>query len=178
MIASDLHGSAFFTKQLLDAFDREQADRLLLLGDILNHGPRNGLPQGYDPMAVASMLNARKEKILCIRGNCDSEVDQVVLEFSITAECVILSAGKRMVYAVHGHRKDAKDLLLLQDGDILLHGHTHVRTCEEKEGYICCNPGSVTFPKDGFRGYMILENNVFYWRTLEGVEVSKLSLER
>ena len=177
MIASDLHGSAFYTKQLMEACEREQADRLLLLGDILNHGPRNGLPEEYDPMTVAAMLNAKKEDILCVRGNCDSEIDQVVLEFPMMAECAILSVGKKMIFATHGHRFNTKTPPPLHEGDILLHGHTHYCVQEKHEGYTYCNPGSVTFPKDGHRGYMTLENDMFLWKTLDGKEVLRLSLE-
>ena len=176
MIASDLHGSAFYTRQLMNAYEREQADRLLLLGDILNHGPRNGLPEEYDPMAVAAMLNAKKEDILCVRGNCDSEVDQMVLEFPIMAEYAILSVGKKMIFATHGHRFNTKNPPPLHQGDILLHGHTHVLVCEQQEGYVYCNPGSVTFPKDGHRGYMILEGDILLWKTLDGEEILGLSL--
>ena len=103
MIASDIHGSSFYCKEMLDAFDREQADKLLLLGDILYHGPRNDLPKDYAPKAVISLLNERKEKLLCVRGNCDTEVDQMVLQFPIMADYAIFYAGNRMIYATHGH---------------------------------------------------------------------------
>ena len=91
MIASDIHGSAHYCRRMLDAFDREDADRLLLLGDILYHGPRNDLPEGYAPKEVIAMLNERKSQIFCVRGNCDTEVDQMVLEFPILADYCILT---------------------------------------------------------------------------------------
>ena len=130
MIASDIHGSAPCCRKMLDAFDREGADRLLLLGDLLYHGPRNDLPAGYAPKEVIRLLNARKNRILCVRGNCDTEVDQMVLAFPILAESCILWLGSRMVFATHGHHFNTASLPPLQAGDILLHGHTHIPAWE------------------------------------------------
>ena len=126
MIASDVHGSAYYCRQMLEAFEREQADRLILLGDLLYHGPRNDLPREYAPKEVILMLNAHKREILCVRGNCDTEVDQMVLEFPILADYAVLPVGKRLMYLTHGHRFYMDALPPMQDGDILLHGHTHV----------------------------------------------------
>ena len=169
MIASDIHGSALYCRELLAAFKREGAERLLLLGDILNHGPRNGLPEDYDPMAVAEMLNAVKDRIICVRGNCDSEVDGMVLDFPITAEAVILYAGTAIVYAAHGHKCGEFDPPPHGDGDILLAGHTHVPKCGVHDGYIYMNPGSVSMPKeDSPRSYMTLTDDGFSWKTLDG----------
>ncbi len=177
MIASDLHGSAFYCRQLLEAFDREQADKLLLLGDLLYHGPRNPLPEGYDPKAVAALLNARKQQILCVRGNCDGEVDQMMLEFPILAEYCLLSIGKRMVFATHGHHFHENNLPMLQQGDVLLHGHTHVPALEDQGTYFYANPGSVTLPKqESIRGYLLLEDGVFTLKDLAGHRVSQLAL--
>ena len=130
MIASDIHGSEFYCEKLLAAYDREQAGRLLLLGDILYHGPRNDLPQGYAPKKVIGLLNARKSEILCVRGNCDTEVDQMVLEFPILADYAIITEGCRAIYATHGHNYNEDALPPLCPGDILLHGHTHVPAWE------------------------------------------------
>lgn len=169
MIASDIHGSAYYCERLLEAYDREQADRLLLLGDILYHGPRNDLPREYAPKKVISMLNERKEELLCVRGNCDTEVDQMVLEFPILAEYCILALDGRMIFATHGHVFNEKNLPMLKKGDILLHGHTHVPACRDTEGYIYLNPGSVSIPKeDSWHGYMTLENGGFVWKELDG----------
>lgn len=176
MIASDLHGSAQYTEALLDAYAREGADRLILLGDLLNHGPRNGLPDGYDPMAAAAMLNERKDEILCVRGNCDSEVDQMVLEFPILAEYALLPVGNRLLFLTHGHRFHTQNPPPLKDGDILLHGHTHVCVCAPQNGYLYCNPGSVTFPKDGHRGYILVEGETLSFRSLNGETVHAISL--
>lgn len=179
MVASDIHGSSLYCRQLLDAFAREKADRLLLLGDILYHGPRNGLPEEYDTQAVATMLNEIKDGILCVRGNCDAEVDQMVLDFPIMAEYITVSLRDRVIYATHGHRFNMKSCLsdsdsdtglALQPGDILLHGHTHVPAWEEfGDNNLYLNPGSVSIPKKGSeRGYMIIEGSHFRWKTLDG----------
>ena len=169
LIASDIHGSAHYCRLLLQAFVQEQADKLLLLGDILYHGPRNDLPQGYAPKEVLALLNARKEEILCVRGNCDTEVDQMVLEFPILAEYCILYINGRMIFATHGHNFNEKNLPMLKNGDILLHGHTHVPVCKETKDYVYINPGSVSIPKEGsWHGYMVLEDGVFTWKDLDG----------
>ncbi|MCD8254284.1 MAG: phosphodiesterase, partial [Oscillospiraceae bacterium] len=150
MTASDIHGSAFYCSKLLDALEREGADRLLLLGDILYHGPRNALPQGYAPKETAEMLNGIKQKIFCIRGNCDAEVDQMMLEFPIMSDFCVLALGRRLIYATHGHRYSLASPPPLQRGDILLHGHTHVPTWERfGEDNISQNPSSVYIPKSG-----------------------------
>ncbi|MCD8192458.1 MAG: phosphodiesterase [Oscillospiraceae bacterium] len=170
MTASDIHGSAFYCSKLLDALEREGADRLLLLGDILYHGPRNALPQGYAPKDTAKMLNGIKQKIFCIRGNCDAEVDQMMLEFPIMSDFCVLALGRRLIYATHGHRYSLASPPPLQHGDILLHGHTHVPTWERfGKDNICLNPGSASIPKSGSeRGYMLLEGDTAQWKTLDG----------
>lgn len=169
MAASDIHGSEYYCRELLKAYDSEGADRLLLLGDILYHGPRNDLPRDYNPKSVISMLNQRKEDILCVRGNCDTEVDQMVLQFPIMADYCILVMDKMTIYATHGHVFGEDNPPLLHNGDILLCGHTHVPKCVEHEGFIYMNPGSVSIPKENSRrGYMIIENDVFTWKDFDG----------
>lgn len=170
MIASDIHGSAYYCRQILDAFDREQADRLLLLGDILYHGPRNDLPKEYAPKEVIALLNARKERILCVRGNCDTEVDQMVLDFPILAEYAILPEGDRLLYVTHGHKINMAHPLPFAQGDILLHGHTHVPAWTPfGDGNLYLNPGSTSIPKENSpHSYMTLENGHAAWKTLEG----------
>ena len=169
IIASDIHGSAYFCRQLLEAMERERADRLLLLGDILYHGPRNDLPKDYAPKAVLAMLNEQKDRIFCVRGNCDTEVDQMVLEFPILADYCILTVGNRLVYATHGHNHNVNALPPLQPGDILLHGHTHIPAWEAfGSGSLYLNPGSVSIPKENSpHGYIIFENGVLEWRDLD-----------
>lgn len=169
LIASDIHGSEYYCKKLLEAYKAENADRLLLLGDILYHGPRNDLPRDYAPKKVIEMLNAMKNSIFCVRGNCDTEVDQMVLDFPILADYAVIPAGDRLIYATHGHNFNENKLPPLQNGDILLHGHTHVPKCTEHENYVYMNPGSVSIPKEGsWHGYMIFENSDFTWKSFDG----------
>lgn len=176
MIASDIHGSAKYCKMLLDAYAGEKADRLLLLGDILYHGPRNDLPEEYAPKLVIDMLNAKKDEIYCVRGNCEAEVDQMVLEFPVLADYALVPYGNRMIFATHGHLFHRDCLPPMKKGDILLHGHTHISACEEFDGFLYLNPGSVSIPKgDTPRGYMLLKNDEFVWKTLDGTEYRRLS---
>ena len=179
MIASDIHGSVSDCQQLLEAFDREQADKLLLLGDLLYHGPRNPLPGTYDTKRVAALLNARKQQILCVRGNCDGEVDQMMLEFPILADYCILSVGKRMIFATHGHHYNTACPPPLAKGDILLHGHTHVPAWQEfGSGNLYLNPGSVAIPKENSaHSYMMLTDSGFAWKDLEGSIYHTLALD-
>ena len=178
MIASDLHGSAVYCRRMIEAFEREGADRLLLLGDLLYHGPRNDLPEGYAPKEVMPLLNGMKPKLLCVRGNCDAEVDQMVLDFPILADYAVLPVGQRLVYATHGHVHNLKNLPPLAPGDILLHGHTHIPAWTEfGEENLYLNPGSLSIPKDGSaHSYMTLEGETFCWKTLEGESYHELSL--
>ena len=170
MIASDVHGSAYYCRQMLEAFDREQADRLLLLGDVLYHGPRNDLPKEYAPKEVIALLNARKDRILCVRGNCDTEVDQMVLEFPILADYAVLPVGERLLYVTHGPKINMAHPLPFAPGDIVLHGHTHVPAWTPfGEGNLYLNPGSTSIPKENSpHSYMTLENGHAVWKNLEG----------
>lgn len=168
-IASDIHGSLKHAQSLFKAFEREQADKILLLGDLLYHGPRNDLPEEYNPKAVIELLNQYKERILCVRGNCDTEVDQMVLDFPIMADYAILTLEDVTVYATHGHVYGENNPPKLCGSEILLCGHTHVPKCEPKEGFVYMNPGSVSIPKENsWHGYMIWEGNAFTWKDMEG----------
>lgn len=173
MIASDLHGSAYYCRKMLEAFEREGADRLFLLGDLLYHGPRNDLPREYAPKEVIPLLNGKKEKLLCVRGNCDAEVDQMVLEFPVLADYAVLPVGRRLIYATHGHIYHVKNLPPLAPGDVLLHGHTHVPAWTEfGQGNLYMNPGSVSIPKENSpHSYMTLEENTMQWKELESSAV-------
>ncbi len=178
MIASDLHGSAYYCKKMIQAFERENADRLLLLGDLLYHGPRNDLPKDYAPKDVIPMLNRLKPLLCCVRGNCEAEVDQMVLDFPVMADYCILPVGGRLLYATHGHVFNLKNLPPLASGDILLHGHTHVPAWTEfGEGNLYLNPGSLSIPKENSPyGYMTLEDRTFFWKTLDGESYHELRL--
>ena len=208
MIASDLHGSAFYCKKMIKAFERERADRLFLLGDLLYHGPRNDLPEGYAPKQVMPLLNGMKDRLLllgdllyhgprndlpdgyapkevipllnglkpklcCVRGNCEAEVDQMVLSFPVMADYCILPVGEKLVYATHGHIYNKKNLPPLAPGDVLLHGHTHVPAWESfGDGNLYLNPGSLSIPKENSpHSYMTLEDSIFQWKELASGEV-------
>jgi len=177
LIASDIHGSAFYCRQLLNTYENEKADRMLLLGDILYHGPRNDLPKEYAPKEVIKMLNNMKNEIICVRGNCEAEVDQMVLEFPVLADYAIFNIGKKMMFATHGHKYNEKNLPPLKKGDILLHGHTHIPICVKNENYIYMNPGSVSLPKkNSHNGYMIWENDLFLWKSFNGEIVNEYNI--
>ena len=168
MIASDIHGSARWCGALLERFEKEGADRLLLLGDILYHGPRNTLPDEYAPQKVMAMLNPLKERLLCVRGNCDAEVDQMVLDFPIMADYALLLLDGQSVYATHGHHYNVQTPPPLAPGSILLYGHTHVPLCERHDAFVAMNPGSVSLPKkDSAHSYMVWEAGRFVWKRVE-----------
>lgn len=169
MIASDIHGSAFYCRKMIEAFERENAEKLLLLGDILYHGPRNDLPKEYSPKDVISMLNPLADKLLCVRGNCDTEVDQMVLDFPVLAEYAILYVGERMIFATHGHNFNPSNPPKTRKNDILLNGHTHVPAFEVTDNFTYVNPGSVSIPKENSEhGYIVLEGNELIWKNLDG----------
>ena len=173
MIASDLHGSAYYCKKMVEAFEREGADRLLMLGDLLYHGPRNDLPRDYAPKEVIPMLNGLKNKLCCVRGNCEAEVDQMVLDLPVMADYCILPAGEKLIYATHGHIYNGKNPPPLAEGDILLHGHTHVPAWTEfGQGNVYLNHGSLSIPKENSpHSYMTLEDGVFYWKDVDTGEI-------
>lgn len=166
-IASDIHGSAYYCRRMLERYKKENADRLLLLGDVLYHGPRNDLPNGYAPKEVIEMLNAIKDDILCVRGNCEAEVDQMVLPFPCMAEFSQLLLDGKTFYLTHGHHHNPDDLPPLPEGSVFLFGHTHVKMDEVRSGVRCLNPGSVSIPKDGSHSCLIYENGEFSFRILE-----------
>ena len=149
----------------------------MLLGDILYHGPRNDLPEGYAPKKTAELLNARREKILCVRGNCDAEVDQMMLKFPIMADYCVISDGSQLVYASHGHIYNCDNLPPLSRGDILMCGHTHVPGYKMCGDCIYMNPGSVSIPKENsWHGYIIWNEGLFRWKDLDGNEKMQFSL--
>lgn len=180
MIASDIHGSAVWCARLLDAFGAQKCDRLLLLGDLLYHGPRNALPDGYDPKKVADMLNGFRDRLLCVRGNCDAEVDQMMLSFPIMPDYAALSLGERLLYATHGHVLNGDNPPSLQPGDVLLSGHTHVPRLDTAGKLVLMNPGSVSIPKENSaHSFIVWEDASFCWRTLEnGMEIMRWTAKR
>lgn len=168
LIASDIHGSAKYCRQLMEHLEAESADRLLLLGDLLYHGPRNDLPEEYAPKEVAALLASVKERVLCVRGNCEAEVDQMVLPFPVMADYAVLTLGEHLVYATHGHHAGEDSPPPLCQGDLLLCGHTHVPKCAQHERFVYLNPGSVSIPKgESCHSYMTLQDGCFQWKRLE-----------
>ncbi len=203
LIASDIHGSAYWCERMLELFRREKADALVLLGDILYHGPRNELPRDYNPKKVIAMLNGfangtnsancsndasgtagihcasgtagihceETRRILCVRGNCDAEVDQMVLDFPILADYAVIELGGRFAYLTHGHVYGEDNPPKLKKGDILIQGHTHIQRCVEKDGVLFLNPGSVSIPKgDGYNGCIVFDDA--YTANMEDLKTS------
>lgn len=171
MIASDLHGSLKYAEKMKERYEAEKPEKLILLGDLLYHGPRNDLPAEYNPKAVITLLNDMKEELLCVRGNCEAEVDQMVLDFPVLADYMILYLEGHMIFVTHGHTWNTKNLPPLKKGDILLHGHTHIPVVEpvEEKGIVYLNPGSLSIPKNNSpHSYMIYEDGTFETKDLEG----------
>ena len=180
LIASDIHGSAYWTERLVAAIESEQPDRIVLLGDLLYHGPRNDLPRDYAPKRVIPLLNALAGRIIAVRGNCDAEVDQMVLKFPILADYAAFWLGDLMVWATHGHVYNMNNLPPFKKGDVLLHGHTHIPAAQSfGDGYYYINPGSLSIPKEGSKNsYMILEGRTFTLKSVEdGSVISSFTVE-
>ncbi len=169
LIITDIHGSPINLKKVLE---KESFDKLLLLGDILPHGPRNDLPNGYNPKEVTSILNSLKNKIICVRGNCDAEVDDMVLDFPIMSMACI-EYNNKSIYLTHGHKFNSKNLLNVENS-IVLYGHTHITNVEKLDSNIYINLGSITLPKDDTSCYATLENNIFEIKNIDGVTINKV----
>lgn len=171
MFASDIHGSALWCEKMLAAYEREQPRKLCLLGDILYHGPRNDLPEGHAPKEVIKLLNPLKNELLCVRGNCDTEVDQMVLEFPVLQESATIFIDGHEFFLSHGHRFNPQALPPLCEGAALINGHAHIPKAELVGGIRCLNCGSVALPKENTpHSYMIYENGVFVWKALNNTE--------
>ena len=178
LIASDLHGDADCCAALLEKYREEQADELVLLGDLLYHGPRNDLPAGYRPKEVIAMLSGLKKPPICVRGNCEAEVDQMVLPFPVMAEYARLYVDGLHVYATHGHHASPDALPKLETGDTFLYGHTHLYEARKNEdGILLVNPGSVSLPKGGNpKTYAMYENGCFTVYDFEGNILASVSV--
>lgn len=177
LVASDIHGSAYWCRKLWEAWEKEQPERVLLLGDLLYHGPRNDLPEEYAPKEVIRMLNEHKKDILCVRGNCEAEVDQMVLEFPVLADYAVLYLDGHTVFATHGHHHNPDVLPPLQKGDILLNGHTHLYALENRGDWYYVNPGSVSLPKEGREHtYLIWEDGTFVLKEMDGTEICRFTI--
>ena len=161
LIASDIHGSAYYCGKLMEVMEKFQPDKLLLLGDLLYHGPRNDLPRDYAPKQVIPMLSQYKDKIVAVRGNCEAEVDQMVLPFPCMADFAQLEVDGILFHLTHGHHDSPDKLPPLPEGSVFLSGHTHIKMDECRQGIRCLNPGSVSIPKDGSHSCLTYENGVF-----------------
>ena len=177
MIASDIHGSAKWCARMLEAWRHEAPERLVLLGDLLYHGPRNDLPEEYAPKQIITMLNGIAPQLLCVRGNCEAEVDQMVLDFPVMADyCVLLMDG-HLIYATHGHIFGENEPPPLKPGDVLLCGHTHIPGVRRHDGFVYANPGSVSIPKEGSpHSYALIEDGVMTFMDLEKGEYDRQKL--
>lgn len=178
MIISDIHGSYDDLKKVLDIFENEKMDQLLILGDILYHGPRNDLPKGYNPKKVIPLLNQMKDKIIAVRGNCDAEVDQMVLEFPMRADYVQLYIDGHCFFATHGHLWDEENLPLLNQGDIFMYGHFHKPVNSCKEGIYMFNPSSISLPKAGVKSFGVYENHELKTFSLEKDLINTRKIEK
>lgn len=177
MFASDIHGSAYYCKKMLEVYKESGAKRLILLGDLLYHGPRNELPRDYDPKQVFSMLNEYKDEIYAVRGNCDSEVDQMVLEFPMMADYSLLVLNGKTIYATHGHIYNQEALPPMRPGDALIHGHIHLPVAQTMGDCFLLNPGSTSLPKDGNpNSYGMLDGSVFTIYDFDGNKVKEITL--
>lgn len=174
---SDIHGSYYYTRKALEAFRREEAEYIAILGDVLYHGARNPLPLEYNPQETAKVLNELAGRIIAIRGNCDSEVDQMVLDFPIMADYASILYNGRRLFLTHGHLYNDSHLPKLKENDILFYGHTHVPELEKKDGLYMINPGSITFSKENTpNSYGVLEDHTFFIKDLDGNLYKRMDL--
>lgn len=172
LFASDIHGSLYYLNKLINVIEIEKPDKIVLLGDLLYHGPRNDLPKDYNPKASIDILNSLKEKIICVRGNCDTEVDQMVLSFPILSDYTCIFIDDIMLYLSHGHIYNKDNLPPLSENTVFISGHTHVPTNILSGNVRCLNPGSVSIPKENScHSYMIYENKEFLWKNIETQDV-------
>ena len=177
MFVSDIHGSSHWLDRALDKAREEQPDQIVLLGDYLYHGPRNPLPDGYDPQRVANTLNRHKHNIVAVRGNCDAEVDQMLLEFPMMADYAMILHEGRRIYITHGHGFNIDRLPPLQDNDVFIQGHTHIPVADRKNGVFVLNPGSIALPKDNYpHSYGILADGEFIVKDFNGGALKRIHL--
>ncbi|KGE19713.1 phosphodiesterase [Paenibacillus wynnii] len=177
MFISDIHGSLYWLDKALEKVQEEQPDNLVILGDFLYHGPRNPLPNGYDPQGVAARLNPYSKSIVAVRGNCDAEVDQMLLEFPMMGDYVMILHEGRRIYVTHGHGFSIENLPLLSEGDIFIQGHTHLPVADVKEGIYVLNPGSIALPKENNpNSYAVLEGGLFSVKDFDGNKVKSIVL--
>ncbi|MBR2498556.1 MAG: phosphodiesterase [Clostridia bacterium] len=175
LIASDIHGSAYYLKKVLEKFKEEKADKIVLLGDIYNHGPRNSLPKDYAPMQVADMLNQINKDLIVIKGNCDSTVDTMISQFDFVESAVIISANKS-VFLTHGHIYN-KDSMPKTYYDAVIYGHFHTGFIERQNGVVVANAGSTSLPKNGTpNSFLILDDGELTLKEIDGKVIDKIKI--
>ena len=177
MFISDIHGSSYWAEKAIDKFNEEKADKLVILGDILYHGPRNDLPKEYNCKKVIALLNPLKNKIIAVRGNCDSEVDQMVLDFMMTSDFATIDVDGHHFFLTHGHLFNEEKLPLLNDKDIFVYGHIHKPVAKEENGIYILNHSSISLPKEGVNSYGIYENHEFVIKDFDNQVVKKIKLK-
>lgn len=176
-VISDIHGSVYYLEKAMERLEKENADMILILGDILYHGARNPLPKDYNPKEVIEILNNHKEKIIAIKGNCDSEVDEMVLEFPIMSTYSNIIYNDKRLFLTHGHIYNEENMVSLNKGDVFLYGHTHIPRAEKKDGIYYINPGSITLPKENNpHTYGVLEDDIFEIKDLEGNIIKNIKI--
>lgn len=174
---SDIHGSAYYLKKALQRFNEDGADYIVILGDELYHGARNPLPRDYNPKEVTALLNEYSSRIIAVRGNCDSEIDSVVLDFPMMSDYSVLFYNGRRLFLTHGHIYNEENMPKLKSGDAMLYGHTHVPRAEKVGDVFLINPGSITFPKENYpNSYGILKDNIFEIKNLDGKPFKRIEI--
>ena len=174
---SDIHGSLYYLKKAIELYKEEKANYIILLGDALYHGPRNPLPEDYNPQEVANILNEYKEKIIAVRGNCDSEVDQMLIEYPMMADYSIILYNNRRLFLTHGHIYNEKNLPKLSENDVLVHGHTHIPVAKKHNKIYVLNPGSISLPRENIpNSYAILQDDLFQIKDLDGKVIKEIKL--
>lgn len=167
LVISDIHGSSYYARKIEEIVKKENPEKIVLLGDLYYHGPRNELSQEYAPMEVAKILNSLKDKLMVVKGNCDAEVDEMISEFKFEDHILTNINGKN-IYFTHGHKYNIENIPY-EDFDILIYGHIHQGFIQEKEGYLFANPGSISLPKGGTEhSYLILEENQITLKDVDG----------
>ena len=173
-VATDLHGSAYWTQRAIEQFRLNKADVFVLLGDVYNHGPRNPFPNDYAPMQVAELLKGVSNKLIVVKGNCDSAVDQMISPFTFVSDSIVFAFNRRLFFT-HGHLYNKDNLPELSSGDVLLYGHFHQNEIVESDGIICVNVGSAALPKDDQHSFCLLDDNGITLQTFDGKVLAQKS---
>ena len=175
LVVSDIHGSAYYAEKIPEIFEKEKADKIIVLGDLYYHGPRNPLTKDYSPMKVAEILNSLKDRLEVIKGNCDAEVDEMISEFKFK-EHLLLDVNNLKVYFTHGH-KNNMDNLPDEQIDMMVYGHFHTGFIVKKDGIIFANPGSISLPKDNTKNsYLILDKESIVLKDIDGNVIDEFKL--